>query len=609
VSAVFSARGRTYTAARAQRVRKAENGDRIAEGSSALSLGGCSETGEWEDAKNPQDQILKLLPREMWPFLFFNGEQIHELASAGAYERIEEGVEVLLDLELFNRAISHLESGPARRLRERIGEHSGEEGVIAKKERDALEEKRTAAEEDIAQLRRNRIALEDEKEELDAALAGMPELAALQAERKEKEQRLRELKGEIGEARKRLAEAVSRDGYLLVAGDAISAADAAIGDAHKKGQIPSPMKRQFVDELLEAGRCICGAELVRGEAGYGKVESWRDRSMSEQIEALATTTKAALGSLGRRMEEARETIGRLQSAREQAARAVRETEERLSEISVLVGDRDKGEDPFRLEMRRKRVEEEIGSLDIKVHDAEGRVREVDDDLIEKDKEIRKLEKADAKGLTAQRQLDAVVNVLEVLKRIREIRREELRSDLSLRLHEVWSGIAIKDYEAELDRGFHLTLTKTVAGERAPVRGASTGEKQVLSLAFIGSVVDRARMTMDDEDTPAVPGLFVGGRYALVIDSAFGQLEPEYRREVARWMPSLASQLIVLVSETQWRREVQEELEGRVGREWVLCCETKKQKAKDIVLRGKTYPYVVESASGERTDILEVEVDG
>ncbi|NJL68826.1 MAG: hypothetical protein HC894_23095 [Microcoleus sp. SM1_3_4] len=173
---------------------------------------------------------------------------------------------------------------------------------------------------------------------------------------------------------------------------------------------------------------------------------------------------------------------------------------------------------------------------------------------------------------------------------------------------MWNRIAIKDYQAKLDEQYHLRLTKNVGGIEEPVRGASTGEKQVLSLAFIGSLVDKARSTYDEKADPNKGILFKGGFYPLVIDSAFGQLEPEYKRDVAKWVPTLAPQVIVLVSESQWKKEVEEELQAKIGYQWILQCSTPKNRAKNITLRGREYPYVVESDDGfERTTIIEVEL--
>ena len=97
-------------------------------------------------------------------------------------------------------------------------------------------------------------------------------------------------------------------------------------------------------------------------------------------------------------------------------------------------------------------------------------------------------------------------------------------------------------------------------------------------------------------------------YPLVIDSAFGQLELDYKRDVAKWIPTLTPQLIILVSESQWKTEVEEELQSKIGYEWILQCSTSKSRKKNIILRGRKYQYVVMSNNEfEKTEIIEVKV--
>ena len=93
----------------------------------------------------------------------------------------------------------------------------------------------------------------------------------------------------------------------------------------------------------------------------------------------------------------------------------------------------------------------------------------------------------------------------------------------------------------------------------------------------------------------------------MIDSAFGSLEVEYRRDVAKWIPTLSPQVILMVSQSQYRQEVEKELLPRVGKEWILKCETRKNATRDITIFGRSYPYVLQATDGfERTTFVEVE---
>ncbi len=432
----------------------------------------------------------------------------------------------------------------------------------------------------------------------------MPDLARLQAQRKAAEEREKTIKADIKERKTELARAFSRSGYLLLVPDVIREAKAALESAREKLQIPGPIKRQFVQDLLEAGKCICGGRLSPGSPEYQSVDAWRSRTASENLEAVTTTTKAELNAYDKRVEDCVIDLDRLQSKRSELFAELRRVRELLDELSVKIGDRGQGEDPEKLERRRRQINTEMDGIKLKIHDINRRIEELDEQISQKKQELRSFERADEEGKLAQARLSAVANVVDALKKIRQLRYAELHEDLAQQLDEIWGRISIKDYRARLEEGFRLSLTKDIGGEEEHVRGASTGEKQVLSLAFVGALGAKARQTA--EKAKGTGSLFRGGLYPLVIDSAFGSLEVEYRRDVAKWIRTLSPQIILLVSETQWRREVEEELQPFIGKEWVLKCETRKNRSRDIELRGGKYPYVVQSHDGyERTTFEEV----
>lgn len=263
VELTFEDRGRQYSVKRVRSVAKDTEGTRRPHPSS-LTVRYTDEAGEFQEPKNPQNFIEFLLPRPLFPFFFFNGERIERLAGAGAYDEVEEGVKVLLDLELFDRSISHLDGPIAKQLRDEIANHSGDEGQEVKQKLDTLETELEEIRSTVEQLERNRTALSAEREEIDHKLAAMPELAKLQAERKGVETELERVKREIIEVKADLGRALSRDGYLIIGHDALLKAQSLLEEAQKAGELPIKIKRQFVDELLSRGSCICDRTLEEG---------------------------------------------------------------------------------------------------------------------------------------------------------------------------------------------------------------------------------------------------------------------------------------------------------------------------------------------------------
>jgi DNA sulfur modification protein DndD len=605
---IFDDEGRKYTAERRIVIAKYPAGERWIKEPEKLTLNYIDRAGQVRQPGNPQDSLEQLLPKQLYPFFFFNGERIENLARPESSEQIESGVKVLLDIEVFDRAITHLDGQVTKDLREEIAKNAGEEGMKLRQSRQEIEDNKSDTADRIAQHRRNLEALKKEKESIDTKLGEMPELAQWQAERKAKEKELESTKQQLTKELSNLGRELSKHGYLVLVPDVLNKAEKILEAAHKKGELPIPMKRQFVSELLEKGQCICGRELISGENFFKCVSEWRDRVGSEELEGAVAVTKSKLASLVKRRETVLQEIAKIQEKRGELHQEIRGLEEELSELSSKIGNREDGEDRAKLEARRREIETDVINLTVEIDRKAKESDDLEQKLREKDQEIKKLDKVDERGKLAQHRLTAISNVKLALEKIRKLRHQQLSQDLSQRLGEVWSRIAIKDYQAKLDEQYHLRLTKNVGGREEPVRGASTGEKQVLSLAFIGSLVDKARATYDEKANQNKGILFKGGLYPLVIDSAFGQLEPEYKRDVAKWLPTLAPQVIVLVSESQWKKEVEEELQSKIGYQWILQCSTPKNRAKNITLRGRQYPYVVESGDGfEKTRIVEVEL--
>lgn len=105
----------------------------------------------------------------------------------------------------------------------------------------------------------------------------------------------------------------------------------------------------------------------------------------------------------------------------------------------------------------------------------------------------------------------------------------------------------------------------MGGERIEV-DKSTGERQIASLAFVGSLVDIARERYEaDGDSE----YFTGGIYPLVMDSPFGALDKSHRRQVSRVIPELANQIVVFATDSQWDGPVEEEMAPKVGQQYWL----------------------------------------
>lgn len=158
----------------------------------------------------------------------------------------------------------------------------------------------------------------------------------------------------------------------------------------------------------------------------------------------------------------------------------------------------------------------------------------------------------------------------------------------------------------MNENYELKLVENTAGNELDV-AASTGESQILSLSFICSIIDRVREWSKEKS-------FMGpdsGTFPLVMDSPFGSLDEIHRRQVAKAITKLANQLIVLVTKTQWRVEVEHEMDKAIGKEYVLTYNSPKADCEEDFIRlgGMSYPLVKRSPNEfEYTEVIEVTHD-
>ena len=138
-------------------------------------------------------------------------------------------------------------------------------------------------------------------------------------------------------------------------------------------------------------------------------------------------------------------------------------------------------------------------------------------------------------------------------------------------------------------------------------GPSTGQRQITSLVFIASLVALAKRRAD---IPTIVRGLGGAEYPIVMDSPFGSLSTRFREGVTRWIPTLAPEVLVLVSDTQFKGSVEKVLNEtrKLGRRYYLRLHGPGLKDKEddtLTIGGRSYQRYFE-APEEKTDIVEIE---
>lgn len=594
VIVTFEHENQVFTVERATADRKGPDGRPLRIRDGVVSVKFIDEDGrEYDRDDTAEGTINQILPERLHRFFFFDGERIEHLVKPAAYTEIEDAIKTVLGLAVIERAIRHLDDARKVLEKELSDVGSDEDKRIAAQAEQARDERERKKEEHQASVR-NRIARQTDLDDINQRLAQLEEARELQRQREGLETDLAEADGSIATGRRSLASAVSDRGYLAFLNNLLDRTVEVFDKRRDRGEIPADIKLQFVEDLLDRGECICGNPLHEGERPYVKVAEWRQRAGRPDVEAawnrLPANARHLADQRGTLYEYLEETNKELAGFRD----TKRRVEDKLSAIKDSIEELD-SEEVKGLEHRRDVLKREIDEDSLAIRIAEQDMQVLDKRIQDLEHELEAAIAENQKAETARRRVIVAREARDIFATILRLRTDDVRSQIDTRVKQIYSQISFKAYTPVLDHAFRLEL-KTKLGDDDMSVAKSTGENQILSLAFVGAVAEHARERYRESAVDARPDrmlTFQGGIYPVVMDSPFGSLDENYQRQIAEAIPSLAPQVIVFVSKSQGLNSVQSVLRPRIEQEYIIEFHTPKagQQPETITLRDGKHPYI------------------
>jgi DNA sulfur modification protein DndD len=522
---------------------------------------------------NPQRRIQAIVPDGIAGFLFFNGERIDHLAMEKNSAEVTAAIHQMLGLKLLRTTIEDLQHPNVRgKFLKELRENTSDEKRDLLMSLDASESQVKDIDEAQTQIRSNLKAIEAEIAGIDRKLDANREAHELQAKRVRLLDELKELGSKRDDVVRRLSKLIAEDGYTLFTGDLVKRGTEVMRDLRDRNMIPAPVIDTYLQELLDSGLCICERHLPPGSAEYEAVRKRLSAAPNQDFNNAVSAIDHAIGLLEGVSQQTREQLLQLNTERLQLQNEIRNREEEEAEIHQLLGGK-QDEEVQSLEAARKRhlLDKEAFHAKLGAH---GRDMESAKETIDRlTAQIKAISDQEENAARAQRRVDAVEECTRVLQAILDAETEELRPILNDEIDTHFRKIIDREYWAELSADYSLRIRKRVPGreEGEEVKeidvALSTGQRQVTSLVFIASLLSLARRR---SEIPTILKGLSGNEYPLVTDSPFGQLSI-FRWGVAKWVPDLAPQVVLLVSPKQFDGDVADALRetGRIGKRYYL----------------------------------------
>jgi len=596
ITVEFEHEDRTYSAERTQIFYK-QKVDHIAQiGSENMSLWINDGSGEKRKSDSPETHLNQILPENMHPYFFFNGERIEKLASASQSIKIQQAIKNLMGLEIVERASQHLGKNVKRYFNKKMRSNASEDlSKVIDGEND-LEDKL----EDLKKLReqaiKNKAAHEENLIHVEEQLRNIEDSSRSQKKRDELSKKLDKYKDDKIEIFKQRKKFISKNAFLVFAKEVFHKSDTILEENRAKGELPYKIKEQFIDDLLENNECICGREIANDSPEYNKIFSYRKKAGNIELENEFLFTSSAIKQQSKERKEFKKKFSLFQSDIEQLDKDIEYTASQLDEIGYKLKNNNH-EDVADLEKKRE-------ELDNTIKDEIGKTYHYDEEVKTCKKTLKnfaeqrvQLEKQSEKCSEYARHRGVVDTLQEAIDALYDSLSNQVRVELSEKVNQTFKEIIRKSYSAEIDDSYCLQIYKDgFNNDRQKVYEKSTGENQITSLSFIGSIINQAKERYEQETSSA---FYKGGLFPLVMDSPFGALDDDYRKKIAHHIPKLAEQVIIMVSNSQWSGVVEEQCNPKVGKQWSLI-----YHSPSITLEEEDH-YVKSSNKFEYTDIREV----
>ena len=599
VEIVWERDGKRY---RAKRECRAYKTDAIEQGNSKLYMYFAGEDGRWQIPQQyPEDIIGRILPESLHQYFFFDGERIERIVRSANKLEIAEATKTMLGMEVLERSIKHLKEAK-KSLEEElksIGDTETRQLLKQKEKKEKEIEKLTIRQDEISQELSHQQTLKKETSSHFRDVSGAKDL---EERRKELTSQKAANLDRLKQSRETLQKAISNRGNTVFLPEITAEFRAIVSELKQRGELTAGISREFIHELLNSQRCICGSELNEGNHSHQNVSNWLNKASIAAVEEIAIRMIAQVEEIDKRSLTFWEDIDREQANINQIRQEISRLETQLDNLSEQLR-KNPAEEIRNLQKRLDEIETKIRELTLEEGENKQKINDLKIEMETLTKQIAKQELNETKQALTQRRMTVTQEAINRLTEFKSRLDKHFRMQLEKRVQEIFNSISFKPYLPKLSDKYEINLVENTAGKELPV-AASTGENQILSLSFIGGIIDRVREWSKEETM--MPD---SSSFPIVMDSPFGSLDEIYRRQIAKIIPKLANQLVVLVTNTQWRREVEEEIANRVGREYVLTYYSSKPDCQEdiIDLGGSYYSLVKRSPNGfEYTEIVEVD---
>jgi DNA sulfur modification protein DndD len=428
----------------------------IEAGKTQLKIQVAGDDGKWYFPLQQAEEIItQILPASLHQYFFFDGERIEEIVRSDNKAEISEAIRTFLGVEVIELSIKHLKD--AKKSLETELKHIGDaetKQLLNQQEKQELEI-------DNINNRQTEINQELEcqqifKKEVSNKLRDLSAVKELQERKQSLESQKDSLREELKKTRENLKKTISARGYTVLLSETTAKFREIFTDLKQKGELTAGLSREFVNDLLNTGRCICGADLREGTHTHFHVKNLMRKSGSSTVEETAIRMSAQVDEIDKQAVAFWEEADREQVRIQQLRENLNQVELELATIQEQLR-KDPNEEISSLQKRLDEIEAKIDDLNREQGANQQEVSHLKTAIDALIKQISKQKQNEEKQSLAQRRINATQDAIDRLSEVKNRQENQFRLQLEQRVQEIFSDISFTPYVPKISEKYELSL--------------------------------------------------------------------------------------------------------------------------------------------------------
>ncbi len=515
-----------------------------------------------------EEAIEAILPKDLSPFFFFEGEKGNEIPKAD----LGKSVRTLLGLEAFEKMREHIHGSGSNyntdsvmgRYAAKISEKSGKDAKNALQNKKQAEEELQSTNTRIKEIENDIKDYSDKIEMINTELRNAEPTKALQEKRDSILAETQRLKESLNSSMKKFLTSFSKNSLPLLVSSFTEKARERLKEMDIADKGIKGIEAPAIYELLKRGTCLCGTQLNEGSIAYKNVKDYIDYIPPKNVGTLAA--------------EMLENIDKFDECAKDYVEEFEELYKEIQKIKTRINDLEREEKRVLFEISRigsidtSNLESDLSSYNSRIKDLK---EEKELKLIKIGSLQNRIENAEKDFNTAQSKNVSNEKFQTYFKYAESIyiwlnnnynsKENTMRERLSKYINELYNEMYSGTRDVSIDKNYNIHML--YEGEESATTGLL---KTIQYCAYVASLVKLSKEVMleRNNDDPLSDPQNKSEKYPLVFDAVFSTADEEHTPKIAKTLAESTEQLVFAVMRKDWTL-AESGLIGKVGRFYEL----------------------------------------